>query len=114
MKIIRKVCIAAVLFSLATHSLAAHVFHTSTIKEIYPLDDGAFILILTADSAACTSASSPNHYRVQIGESGVTELGLKNMLAVAMLAAAAGMEITIVFDDSTSGCYINRLRAHVN
>lgn len=105
---------ATILFlGLATTAMAAPVWHTEKIERIYPYSDGSFVLIMANDSSACTSTASPKYYHVQIGQNGVTELGLKNMLSVAMFAAAAELNVSINFDDSTNQCYINRLQARI-
>jgi hypothetical protein len=94
---------------LATRVDAVEAWHTSTVRQVYPLAEGAFVLTFATESASCTSASSPKYYYVAAGQNGVTADGLRNMLAVALTAFAMGRPVSIAFESATSACYINRL-----
>jgi len=78
------------------------------VKWVYPLANGSFVVTLNTDPPNCT-ANSPKYLRVVAGENGVTADGVKAMLATALAALAAGKQLQVAFDDSTSNCYVNRL-----
>lgn len=88
---------------------AANVWHQSVITLIYPQPDGGVVLTFMSDSPTCTNASNPKYYYIKVGENGVTTDGMKNMYALALTAATNGQTVNVVFDDSTSGCFINRM-----
>ena len=90
-------------------STAANVWHQSVITHVYPQPDGGIVLSFATDAPTCTNASNPKYYYIKVGENGVTADGLKNMYALALTAAVAGQTVSFVFDDSTTGCYINRM-----
>ena len=105
-----KLLCCLVILALAVDSQAANVWHVSTIKSIYPQGNGTtVVLIFDTDSPSCANANTPNYYYIAVGQNGVTAEGLRNMYAAALAAAAAGLSVTINFDDGTTGCYINRL-----
>lgn len=97
-----------VLFSQVTH--AADKWHTAEIKTVYPLADGNFYLLFKKDAPTCTNSNTPKYHHVSVGKNSVTAEGVKVMFTTALTAASLGKPITINFDDSGSGCYINRLR----
>ena len=101
------ITIAAVL--IAGTVSAAPVWHNSKIKWIYPLSSGAVILALEIESPTCNPGATTNYYHIAVGENGVTQEALENMLAVALTAATTGRVVSINFDDATTHCYINRL-----
>jgi hypothetical protein len=98
---------AAALFSNAT--LAAESWASGTLKSVYPLSNGSFVVIFFTSPAACTNANNPRYLLVSAGENGVTAEGVKAMLATSLAAFVAGKQIQLAFDDSTSSCYINRM-----
>lgn len=104
----KKIFAVMALLSVTSAAFSATVWHGSTVKSVYPQSDGSLILIFNTDSAACTSASSPNYYYVTVGQNGVTEQGSNKIYAAALSAGHAGNSISFAFDDSTSNCYINR------
>ncbi|MEM7363454.1 MAG: hypothetical protein AAF525_05485 [Pseudomonadota bacterium] len=83
------------------------VWYSSTIKKIYPLASGEWIIIFDIDSPSCTSTDG--YHRVKVGANSVTQEGSRNMLSVALAAAAAGKTIVVNFDATTPSCYINRI-----
>jgi hypothetical protein len=87
----------------------AETWHTSLIKHIYPLGDGSFVLIFREDAASCAGTTSKYHY-VRAGNFGVTADGVKAMLATVLTAYAMDRRITLLFDESSAECYINRLQ----
>lgn len=94
---------------LSSSAIADPTWHTSTIRQVYPLANGDVVLTFMEDSAACASASTPDYFYIRVGLNGVTAEGLKNMLAAALTAASTGKSVSINFDDSNPGCFVNRL-----
>jgi hypothetical protein len=89
---------------------AAERWHTSKVQFVYPQGDGSFILGLVQNNVSCLSAATPTQYfYIVAGQNGVSSDGLKQMFAAALAAYATGSVLTVVFDDSTAFCYINRL-----
>lgn len=86
---------------------AADIWHTSTVRQIYPLADGSFVLIFNQDSPSCLDANNPNYHYVTVGQNGMTLEGAKKVYAIAMLAFSMGKQLQINFNDA-GGCYINR------
>ena len=111
MKSIRRTAaalLAATLLAWAPGARAAMNF-VSPVAFVYPLSDGSFIVGFTQPSAACTD---PFHYfRVFPGQNGVTPDGVKTMLATSLLAfaMAPAKTLSVVFDETTANCYINRM-----
>ncbi|AWF80685.1 response regulator receiver protein [Microbulbifer sp. A4B17] len=99
------ICLVFLSFPVA----AEEVWFTSTVTRVYPHGDGRFVITFADDSASCTNGVDPKYHWVKVGENGVTEEGLNLMFAAALAGAAAGKEVRINFDDSTSSCYISRL-----
>lgn len=101
--------IIGILLALIPFSAAAQsVWHTSTIRTVYPLAEGGFVLIFTTDSPACP-AVSPKYHFVMLNQNGMTAAGLKNLYAGALTAAAAAKEVSIYFDPTSTECYVNRM-----
>lgn len=88
---------------------ATETWHTSTIKYVYPLASGGFVLIFDTDAAACTNPNVGKYHYVTPNQNGLTEEGATKMYAAALLALATDKTVTIAFDDATVGCYVNRL-----
>ena len=86
---------------------ATEVWHTSTIKWIYPHGQGRVVLTFNDSAPTCTHVSS--FHLIEIGVNGVTEVGFRNMYAAALAAAAGGQTVSIKFDDTASLCVINSL-----
>jgi hypothetical protein len=97
------------LVTVSAPSLAAQVWQSSTVKWIYPQNDGSFVIAFTVDSSTCTSISSPKYYTVIAGQSGVNADAVKAMLSTALTAFATGSVLSINFDDATSNCFVNRM-----
>jgi len=106
-KIMKKLILALSLFSAVTAAGPNDVWHTSNIKQLYPLSSGDFIIRFTTDSDEC--AREDKYHYVLVGENQVTAEGSNNMLSVALTAATLGKEISINFDKTSPSCAINRL-----
>lgn len=89
---------------------AATVSINTRIDRIYPQAGGIVIINLVTDHASCTSASSPDHYYLEVNQNGATDLGFQNLYAAALAAMTSQLDVTVWFDDSTSECYISRIR----
>jgi hypothetical protein len=107
---LRAVAVAAGLLScvVARSVVATDVWHTSTVRTIYPHADGSVVVTFSTDSPSCTSANTPHYYYVAVGQNGVTAEALKNILAAFLSAAAQGRTVQFNFSDTTTACYINR------
>lgn len=86
------------------------VWHVSTIKNVYPLNNGNFIIVFDEDSPDCTHAS--NYFNVTVGQSGVTQEGLQNMLTTALAAGMSKKTVQVNFDKDSASCFINRIMIH--
>jgi hypothetical protein len=68
------------------------------------------VLALTSDHPSCTSAQTPNkYYYVAVGVSGVNENLAKNIYAAAMRAFSTGKQVSVLFDDASSFCYVSAI-----
>jgi len=106
----RRICFAFLALLLAAPLSATERQQISTVKFVYPLGDGNFVIGLDADSSFCTSTSSPNkYYHVFVGQYGVNADGSNKIYAAAMLALASRQTATLIFDDTTAYCYVNRI-----
>lgn len=104
-----KVLAVTILALLAGGADAADVWHTSTIKWIYPQANGSAVITFTDQSPSCTNTNTYKYHLLSVGTNGVTAEGFQIIYAAALAAAASGLTITINFDDSTTACSINRL-----
>jgi hypothetical protein len=91
---------------------ATNVWHTSTIKFIYPYAGGnRFVLGFTTEAPGCTNGSTPNkYYYVLVGSNGLTADDVKAYLSVAMFAMAQGLQVLVSFDDASPFCYVNAIQ----
>ena len=101
---------AATVASLTVTASAAEGWATSYVKFVYPLASGDFIVGLVDSPSTCTNANNPKYLLVGRGENSVTADGVKGMLATSLSAFLSGKGLTVVFDDSTSSCSINRMQ----
>src|SRR5215510_11362615 len=83
--------------------------HTSTLKQVYPLANGDFVLTFDTDTSQCLGAGSPKYFYVSVGQASMTAEGSKKLYAAALVALAGRQSVTFVFDDTTAQCYVNRL-----
>jgi len=102
--------IAAAVLSMtfATGASAVEGWATDTIRYVYPLSTGNFVIALNSNPAICPAVGDPKYFYVVAGENGVTADGVKAMLASALAAMAMGKQLQIAFDNSTTYCYVNR------
>ena len=104
----RSVILGVMLTLVSATSYAAISSVQSPVKSVYPLADGSFIIILTNDASTCL-ATSPKYFYVAIGQNGVAMDGAKAMLATALTAFSTGSSLSLIFDDATTNCYVNRI-----
>lgn len=90
-------------------SVAAETWHTSTIKYLYPLADGTFVLVFDVNAPACTNTNTNKYHYVIPSQNGMTDEGARKIYAAALMAMATDKAVQFTFDDATSTCYINRL-----
>ena len=88
---------------------AAATWHSGKVRTIYPMSNGSFVITFDKDHPSCQNQAKPKYYYVSEGKNGVTKEALKNFLSVALSAGAMQKKLTINFDSSDKGCYINRL-----
>jgi hypothetical protein len=104
-----RACFACILLLMSSSLWATERAQTSTVKFVYPVANGDFVIGLNTDSAYCTNVGTPKYYYVTVGQNGVTSEGSKKMYAAILVALATGDGVAIVFDDATAYCYVNRL-----
>ena len=102
-----RLVIFALLTIVCSNLYAAASSVQSTVKSVYPLYDGSFVIILTNDTSTCP-ATTPKYFYVTPGQNMVTVDGVKAMLATALTAYATGSSLALSFDDATTYCYVNR------
>jgi len=102
-----KTIIAILLAFFAFQVSAADKWHSSLIQSVYPLADGGIVLTFKTPAPDCTR-SDKYHY-ILVGQFGVTQEGLNNMLSIVLTAAATGKEVNIFYDTTSDKCAINRL-----
>jgi len=99
-------CIS-LLFIFPVSPAVAADWHTSTIKWVYPLGNGDFIITFSENDPLCSNAS--NYHHVKIGENGIDIEGSNKLYGAALAAGATRKTVTINYDETSSSCYINRL-----
>ncbi|MGH7926871.1 MAG: response regulator receiver protein [Candidatus Binatia bacterium] len=98
------------LIGVAMSAESAAVWHTAYVKLIMAEGEGTVRLAFTSEHPSCTNGGSPKWYYIKVGENSVTADGVRAMHATALTAFALERQVMINFDDSTTGCYINRLQ----
>lgn len=104
-----KRCLMLFLIISVSHgAIAQSKWFGGTIKRVYPLANGDFILIFNNDNPSCTNQNKYHYTRV--GKNGVTKEGIQFLYSAALAAAASGKKVSINFDTSDKQCYVNRLQ----
>ena len=88
----------------------SYVWFTGTVKRVYPLNNGNFIIIFNENSALCTSRPSDQYHNVTVGQANVTAEGLKAMLSTTTTAGVTGKKLMINFDKDSASCFVNRMQ----
>jgi hypothetical protein len=92
-------------------AFAAEQWAEGYLMHVYPEADGSFILTFQGTQpGGCTNTANPKYFEVKAGQYGVNADGVKAMLATALTAHVSGKWVQLAFDDSSSNCYVNRLR----
>lgn len=101
--------VAAALLLMATATFATERSYTSTLKYVYPVSSGDFIIVFDTDPTTCT-ATGPNKYLyVSVGQNGITATGSAKIYSAALAALYARGIVTVAFDDATTNCFVNRM-----
>jgi hypothetical protein len=88
---------------------AAEVWHSSTVKWVYPQADGiTVVIVFDTESTYCTSAATPKYYYAVVGQNGMTADGFKTFVAMAMTALVTDKRIHVAFEATSPSCMINR------
>lgn len=90
-------------------TFAADAVYTGPIRMLYPVADGTYVLIFNANMAACSGGTGYKYMYIRVGQNSVTTDGQKYIVATSMLAFATERAVSVVYDDSSSYCYVNRL-----
>lgn len=96
-------------YALPAAAQAAEVWHTASIRSVYPLSDGSFVLTFETNAPACSNPNPYKYHHITPTQNGMTEEGAKKVYAAALVAKAASLPVQINFDDSTNLCYVNRM-----
>ena len=96
------------IFLSTTAHAVTNVWHTSTIKYIYPLADGSFVVTFNTNSSSCSGGVSNKYHYVRTGNNSVNQEGVDKMYSLFLTAATSGRKVTISFDSSSTQCWINR------
>lgn len=101
---------------LSCSSFATNRWHTGNITYLYPLGNGTVIIYMDSSNQYClNSAGTPKqtfYLALDKGPTKVTEFGHKNIYSSALTAFATGKKLRVYFDDTTTGCYIDRILMH--
>ncbi len=90
------------------HTQAAdNKWFTSTVKTLYPYADGSFVIVFDNINEGCTGKDK--YHRVKAGQNGVSPAAIELMFSTVLSAGTLGKKLSVVYDASTSGCYINRM-----
>lgn len=95
--------------SISLNATAAESWHTSTLKAVYTLADGAFVLMFETNAADCSNTAMYKYHEVSPGHNGMTDEGARKLYAAALAAFATDKTVQVAFDNATSDCYVNRL-----
>lgn len=93
---------------------ATPTWFTGTVKSVYPLADGRYVIIFNEDSPSCDGTPGNKYHYVGIGENGVTADAAKYYFSTALTALTTGKPLSINFDADSSGCFINRMYISAN
>ena len=109
----KRLVLLGILSLIAGHTAgAAEVWHSGTLKSVYPSANGDFVIIFDVDSASCTGGGPGKFHHVTVGQNGVTADGSKKIYALMLAAMMSRNPVSIAFDDSSGACYVNRASIH--
>lgn len=101
-------CVSLWVSLAAVAARSAEMWHTSTLKYVYPMANGDFVIVLDSDSPDCPATGPGKYLRVNAGENGVTVEGSKKLYALVLTAMISRNPVTVAFDNATIDCYVNR------
>jgi hypothetical protein len=87
-----------------------YVWHTSKVTGLHITSSGSFVISLQDGNDSCSPITGDDQYTVSVGESGMREVGRKNILATVMVALSQGAKLSIAFDPVSPSCYVNRVQ----
>ena len=87
---------------------SASVWFTSTVKRVYPLANGDFVVLFNDVNTKCVHESG-YHY-IEVNRNGITESGRDKMYSAFFVAGSAKNQVKIFFDETSSNCNINRMQ----
>lgn len=92
-------------------AFAAKHWHTSKIKYVYALHNGAILIAFDKKHPECKNASGTvlSWQYVYVGQNNMTKEGIKNIYSMALTAYSTEKTVSVYFDDATTGCYIDRM-----
>jgi hypothetical protein len=102
-----RILIAALLLA-SVSARAAEQWKGGTLKTVYPLASGDFVLIFDADAPECPAPGPGKYMYVIFGSNGLTAEGAKKIYSAALTALVARTIFYVAFDDATVYCYVNR------
>ena len=88
---------------------ASEQWVTDTVRSVYPLADGSFVITFVHAQPICTNTATYQYFWVSAGHNGMSADGVKSMLATALTAFTTGKTIDLAFESATSDCFVNRL-----
>ena len=101
------VAMSLLLFS--SLSPAENVWKNSTyIEGVQALHTGGYILYLPPDSSLSCQEGGKLFY-LAANQNGMTQEGLSNILSVALVAYTAKRQVSVLYDDSSSSCYVQQV-----
>ncbi|WP_347332153.1 response regulator receiver protein [Marinimicrobium locisalis] len=98
--------LSVLLLSLSFPASSDNQWHSSTIKKVYPFQNGAFAIIFDEPSR-CNKDNG--YHTVKAGSNGVTEEAVDRFLSVALTAGSLGNKLFIYYDDTHPNCAVRRL-----
>jgi hypothetical protein len=99
----------AVSLSLASIPGRADSQLSATVGRLYPMSSGVVDVTFVTSNTACTNANNPPRYRLAVGVGGMTEEGMRNIMAVLMYAVSTNKDLVVSFDQTLSTCNITRV-----
>jgi len=108
----RKLCglIVAIMFSVVVGP--AYAVNTwingTTITGVQVEEDGGVILYLPSNSDPDCLEGGKLFY-VALNQNNMSAEGLKNILALSLVALTTGKQISILYEESTPNCYVKQV-----
>lgn len=108
----KSVSIFALGLMLAAPAAYADIVWTGPKKvvSINVVEHGGFLIQLDSDISPLCSHSYTSDLLIYPNQAGVTDAGVKSLLAVALTAFSAGNNVNIMYDNSTDYCFAKYLR----